>query len=127
MIDWTDPKAQVTPHFTVGDCLMLHAWNRLATEADGADFDKLIAVCQMLEQIRSILGCPINIHCIFRSTAYNIAQRILLPTGLDVHAMCLAADFDCGSALSTDQVKAALMPQLEALGIRMENNGAGAS
>jgi hypothetical protein len=126
-IDWTNPNCSVTAHFTVNDCLMLHAWNRLATEADGADFDKLTALCQVLETVRTLLGAPMNVHCMFRSTAYNQAQSILLPTGLDVHAMNLACDFDCGAAMSTDDVKAALMPQLEALGIRLENNGAGAS
>jgi len=119
-MDWTNASEQVTEHFTVEDCLMLHAWNRLATEADGADFDKLVALCQILEQVREIVGCPINVHCMFRSKAYNIAQNILLPTGNDVHAMCLAVDFDCGSALSIQEVKDKLEPLLAQLGIRME-------
>jgi hypothetical protein len=127
MIDWNNGDSSVTPHFTVNDCLMLHNWNRLATENDGADLNKLVALCQVLEQVRDALGVPMNIHCIFRSTAYNLAQNILPPSGLDVHAMCLAADFDAGPHLTTDQVKAILMPMLEDLGIRMENNGAGAS
>ena len=38
-IDWTDENAQVTEHFSVRDALLLHSWNRLATEDDGADFD----------------------------------------------------------------------------------------
>jgi len=124
MADWTNPQDQVTPHFTVNDCLMLHEWNRLATEADGADFDKITALCQVLEQVRSALGVPMNVHCIFRSTAYNLAQNILPPTGLDVHAMNLACDFDCGSALSIQQVKDALEPLLDQLGIRMERGTA---
>jgi hypothetical protein len=120
MPDWTNASDQVTEHFTVGDCLTLHAWNRLATEDDGCDFDKLTALCQVLEQVRSALGVPMNIHCIFRSTAYNLAQNILPPTGLDVHAMCLAADFDCGSALSIQEVKDKLEPLLDQLNIRLE-------
>jgi hypothetical protein len=120
MIDWTNPTDQVTEHFTVNDALMLHEWNRLATEGDGADFDKLTALCQMLERVRVILGCPILVHCMFRSTAYNLAQNILPPTGLDVHAMNLACDFDCGSVLTIQEIKDTLEPLLDQLGIRME-------
>lgn len=120
MIDWTSGNSAVTDHFSVNDCLMLHEWNRLATETDGANFDKLTALCQVLEQVRSVLGCPMNVHCMFRSTAYNLAQNILPPTGLDVHAMNLACDFDCGDALTIQEVKDTLEPQLDSLGIRME-------
>lgn len=120
MIDWTNPNCEVTEHFTVKDCLFLHSWNRLATEQDGVEFDKLIILCNKLEEVRSILGCPMNIHCIFRSRQYNIEQKILLPTGNDVHAQNLAVDFDCGHILSIQQVKDILEPKLKDLGIRME-------
>jgi hypothetical protein len=120
MIDWTDKTANVTEHFTVGDCLTLHNWNRLATESDGADVDKLTTLCQSLEQVRSILGCPINVHCMFRSKAYNLEQNILPPTGADVHSMSMAVDFDAGSAMTIDQVKNLLGPWLAKLNLRME-------
>jgi len=119
-IDWTDGSCQVTPHFTVNDCLMLHNWNRLATEADGADFDKLEALCQKLEQIRTLVGQPFNIHCMFRSKEYNLEQNILPPTGADVHSMSIAADLDCNPNLTIQEVKDILVPQLEDLGIRLE-------
>lgn len=120
MIDWTKPKAQVTPHFSVDDCLTLHNWNRLATKDDGADFDKLQTLCQKLEEVRALLGCPMNVHCMFRSPKYNQEQHILMPTGMDVHAMNLACDFDCGKNLTIQQIKDKLQPNLDKLGIRME-------
>lgn len=120
MIDWTNPKDKVTEHFTVNDCLMLHNWNRLATDADGADFNALQTLCNKLEEVRTLLNCSMNVHCMFRSKEYNIEQGILLPTGDDVHAMNLAVDFDCGPNLTIQQVKDILEPQLEVLGIRME-------
>jgi hypothetical protein len=125
MPDWTNPQDQVTDHFSVNDCLMLHNWNRLATEDDGADFDKLTALCQVLEQVRAILGVPMNVHCMFRSTQYNLEQNILPPTGLDVHAMCEAVDLDCNNNLTIQQVKDLLEPQLENLGLRMEKGTIG--
>jgi uncharacterized protein YcbK (DUF882 family) len=120
MTDWTNPQDSVTEHFSVSDAAMLHNWNRLATTDDGADFDKLTALCQILETVRTALGVPMNVHCMYRSPAYNLAQNILPPTGMDVHAMNMACDFDCGSAMSIQAVKDALEPQLESLGIRME-------
>ena len=120
MIDWTDSNCQVSEHFTVGDALTLHSWNRLATVTDGADFQKLEALCQKMEQIRSILGCPINVHCMFRSIDYNKALGII-PND-DVHAQSEACDFDCGKTLSIDDIHTKLLPLLESLGIRMERN-----
>jgi hypothetical protein len=120
MIDWTNPNEQVTEHFTVNDCLMLHSWNRLATADDGADLDKLATLCAKMEEVRNALGCPINVHCMFRSQAYNQSQNIK-PVA-DVHSMSLACDFDCNATMSIDDVHAKLEPLLESLGIRMERN-----
>src|SRR5271165_5464138 len=92
-VDFTNPDHKITEHFTVTDALMLHNWNRLARVEDGADYSKLTTLCQKLEEVRTQLGCPMNVHCMFRSPAYNLEQGILPPTGMDVHAMNLACDF----------------------------------
>jgi hypothetical protein len=126
-LDWSNPECMVSKYFSVNNCLLLHSWNRLATTEDGYDPNQLIALCVKLDQVREILGVPMNVHCMFRSKEYNIEQKILLPTGNDVHAMSLAVDFDAGPSLTTDEVKAKLLPMLEELGIRMENNGARSS
>ena len=124
MIDWSDPSEHVTDHFTVKDCLFLHHWNRLATIGDGANLDALVRLCEKLEDIRGILACPMNVHCMFRSPEYN--RMIGAPT-TDVHSMSQACDFDCLPDLSSDAVKLALRPHLEILGIRMEDNGPNSS
>jgi hypothetical protein len=123
-IDWTDATCQITPHFTVGDAITLHTWGRLATADDGLTddlCDQLVLLCQALEQVRDILGCPMNVHCMLRTVAYN-TQVLKLKNPNDVHALGMACDFDCGSALSIDQIHALLLPKLEELGIRMEQN-----
>jgi hypothetical protein len=120
MPDWTNANDSVTEHFTVSDALMLHNWTRLGTEMDGANFDALQTLCNKLEEVRTLLGCPMNVHCMFRSKAYNIEQSILLPTGADVHSMSVACDFDCNETMSIQAVKDLLEPQLDSLGIRME-------
>jgi len=125
-IDWTDSKCQVTDHFTVGDCLTLHSWNRLATDQDGLTDegkDKLIVLCQKMEEIRTILGCAINVHCMFRSQDYNSQVVKAIPD--DVHAQFLACDFDTNGNHTIDEIHAILEPHLESLGIRMERNTPG--
>lgn len=117
-IDWTNGACQITDHFTVNDALMLHAYNRLATEADGADFNKLTALCQKMEEVRAILGSPMTVHCCFRSQEYNQAQGIS-PTA-DVHSFSEAMDFDCNESMSITDVQAKLEPFLDQLQIRME-------
>lgn len=125
MIDWTNQECAVTEHFSVKDCLFLHHWGRLATADDGADMAKLLTLCQKLEEVRALFaGFPMNVHCMFRSPQYN--KEIGAPAN-DVHSMSLACDFDCGPNFTTDAAKAVLVPELERLGIRMENNGAGSS
>lgn len=127
MIDWTNPTQQVTPHFSVHECLYLPTWSRLANESDGLTDDiqnQLVLLCITLEKLRNFLGVPFNVHCMYRPPAYN--DSIGAPTN-DVHSMGQAVDFDCGPNVTCDQVKGHLMPVLEQYGIRMENNGNGAN
>lgn len=116
-IDWTNPTYLITPHFSVDDALTLHNWHRLANQKDGANFVSLTALCQKMEQVREALGCPIKVHCMYRSPAYNQEQKIK-PN--DAHSLSLACDFDCSPALTIQQAKDKLEPLLEKLSIRME-------
>jgi hypothetical protein len=125
VIDWTSPDCKVTEHFTVADACMLHSWNRLAIETDGCNDAmkaKLIILCSKMEEIRTFLGCPINVHCMFRSQQYN--QEVVKAIPNDVHAQGLACDFDSNGSMTIDEVHAKLEPVLEQLGIRMEKNTA---
>jgi hypothetical protein len=122
-IDWTDPLAPITTHFLVGDAITLHAWNRLANESDGLTDDgkaALITLCQKMEEIRTFLGCPLNVHCMFRSQDYNSQVVKAIPN--DVHAQFLAADFDASPHMTIDEIHAKLEPVLEQYGVRMEQN-----
>ena len=117
-VDWSNPEDSITEHFKVKDALTLHSWNKLATMADGVDFDRIIKLCNKMEEIRKILNCPINVHCMYRSVAYNEAQHI--KPAADVHSMSMACDFDCNSHLTIQEIKDILEPKLEELQIRME-------
>jgi hypothetical protein len=76
-----------------------------------------------MEEIRTILGCAINVHCMFRSQDYNSQVVKAIPD--DVHAQFLACDFDTNGNHTIDEIHAILEPHLESLGIRMERNTPG--
>jgi Peptidase M15 len=125
MINWKDEACQVTPHFSVKDCLYLHEWKRLASiETDQVYTHRLVALCEKMELIRAMLGdTPINVHSMFRSEDYNVALGIL--PHQDVHSESLACDFDALPILGVEDVKQRLRPHLAALGIRMEKGTLG--
>src|SRR5665213_3193060 len=105
-MDWNNPQEQVTEHFTDGDACMLHQWYRLANESDGLDEAMqaaLVTLCQAMEQVRAALGCPVNVHCMFRSPAYN---ALIGAPQHDVHSMGMACDFDCNSTMTIAEVQA---------------------
>ena len=126
-IDWTDETCQITEHFTVKEALYLHQWERLGNETDGLNDDiknNLINLCGVMEKIRALLGnIPIKVHCMYRPPAYS---QLVGGTAHDVHVTGLACDFDSMPDMTCDKIKELLVPQLEALNIRLENNGLGA-
>ncbi len=120
-IDWSNPDYSITAHFSVKDALTLHAWNRLANESDGLTDEvkaNIVSVCNKMEEIRSVLGCAITVHCIYRSPDYNAQVVKAIPH--DVHSMGMAVDFDCNGHHTIDEIHTILEPLLEKLGIRME-------
>jgi hypothetical protein len=120
-LNWADATCKITEHFTVGEAIALHAWNRLATEDDGLTDEvkaQIVKLCTIMESVRTLLNVPINTHCIFRSVKYN--QEVLKSLPNDVHSFGQAVDFDSNPALTIQQVKDILEPKLESLNIRME-------
>jgi len=120
-IDWTKATYNITPHFTVGEMIALHDWNRLANENDGLTDEvkaNILKLAQKMEQVRTHLGCGINVHCGFRSVKYN--QEVLKSIPKDVHSMGLAIDIDCNPNLTIEQIKEKMIPVLDSMDLRLE-------
>ncbi len=120
-IDWTKATAMVTKHFTVAEAISLHSWNRLANEDDGLTDEikaNLVKTFEMMESIRTIIGCSINVHCGFRSVKYN--EEVLKSLPHDVHAAGMAVDWDANSCYTIEEAKEKIRPHLEELNIRLE-------
>lgn len=125
ILDWNNPDSMVSKYFSVKSCLYLPTWKRMATEADGLNDtvkSNLMTLCAKMDQIRELLGFPINIHCAYRPPEYS---KLVGGTDHDVHTMGMAIDFDGDPHMTCDEIKAKLLPLLEEMGLRMEDNGAG--
>lgn len=120
-IDWTNGACKVSNHFTVAEAITLHSWNRLANESDGLTDQvkaEIVKLCSIMDQIRDLIGCPMNVHCIFRSVQYN--QEVLHSLPKDVHSMGMAIDWDANSHYTIEQAKEKIRPVLEQFGLRLE-------
>lgn len=134
MIDWTDPKAEVSKYFTVREALFLPKWARLASQADGLNLDAQVALQALflkMDVVREFLNCPILVHVAYRPTAYNLeiggaknsAHIAGLEHGTSVAAVDWSADLGEDSAgENCDALRAHILPQLEEWGLRMEDN-----
>ena len=124
-IDWGNPEAQVSTHFTVKDCLWLPQWNRLANETDGLTEEikhNLINTCAKMEGVRAFLGNrPLIVHCMYRPPLYNKLVKGAPQSG---HLFGIAVDFHV-SGLSDnkgcDSIRAILVPKLKEFDMRMED------
>lgn len=132
-IDWSNPDAKISRHFTVKEALWLHHWNRLANEADGLNDHvkaQILRMAEKMDVIRDFIGLPINVHDWYRPEKYNADPRV--KGAKRSKHMCLgdhsAVDWDApvdGAASeeeACDILRASLEPKLEPWEIRMEKN-----
>lgn len=124
-IDWSNPKAQISEHFTVHELLWLNQWNRLAADSDGLNDQikqNLVLVCQKLELIRNFFNSAvINVNSGYRPSKYSL---LVGGFATDVHTLGMACDFTI-SAITCTEVKTLLLSKLIEFSIRMEDNGLG--
>jgi uncharacterized protein YcbK (DUF882 family) len=128
MIDWTSRTSKITPHFTVKEACWLPSWGVLH-KPNAKERENLIRLCQVMEQIRQIMGRPISVHCMIRppkvnapGTQYNGRDYNAHKNGApkSAHREGLACDFSV-IGMTADDVRKALLPHLEPLQIRMED------
>lgn len=137
-INWSDPKCRISVYFTVKDAIWLNEWSRLANEVDGLTVDIKLKLFKFFilkaDLVRFKVGAPVYTKSCYRPVKYN---KLIGGAKSSAH-MCLgdavAWDFWANVDLDQDKdgadcdlIKAVLMPELEKLNLRMEDNGKGAN
>jgi len=136
-IDWSNPKSKISKYFTVEEAIFLREWNRLTVSADGLNDHvkaQLVRIfTEVMDPIRELIAKPIFIKSAYRPKAYNVAIG-----GAQFSAHMCTADYAAvdwwtdangdgqKDGKDCDDLKKLLMPKLESMQIRMEDNGAGA-
>ena len=106
-------------HFTWREALALREWGICAFPVDELTKHNIIQGALKLEVIRSLIGEPLVITSWYRPSAYNL--HIGGSVG-SYHKVGMAVDFR-PKYMSCNKAKIMLLPHLEELGLRMENNG----
>jgi hypothetical protein len=125
-IDWTDPSAKISNHFSVKEALWLPSWGVMHIPSDDEKANILKQAANM-DKIRDIVGAPINVHCWIRPILNNPASAhhgqdynaFVGGAKNSCHKIGLATDYDV-TGQNCDDVRALLEPQLDDLGMRME-------
>jgi phage pi2 protein 07 len=144
-VNWSDPSCKISTYFTVKDAIWLNEWNRLADATDGLDSAIKISLFVFFnnkaDAIRMKLGRPVYTKSCYRPKKYNAlvggatnSAHMCIGTDpenkeLRVVAWDFWADMDNDAdkdGADCDKIKEILMPELEPMKIRLENNGKGA-
>jgi hypothetical protein len=124
-IDWTDPCAKISNHFSVKEALWLPSWGCMHNPSE-AEKEEILRTAAKMDVVREFVGSPINVHCWIRPVLNNPASPY---HGQDynahvggahnsAHKYGKAVDWDCGR--DCDAVRADLEPKLEEWDLRME-------
>lgn len=127
MIDWKDPQAKITEHFTVKDALWLPSWQVFHTPSE-LETIRICNTAEYLEKVRVFLDRPIYVHCWIRPVVvrtsgpysgrnYNAAQSGAFNSA---HITGDAVDWHAHST-TCDEIRYLLEPKLKDFGIRMED------
>lgn len=135
-IDWSEPSCKISEFFTVKDAIFLNNWGRLARESDGLTAEIKQNIWRManekMDMLRRLVGRPIYIKSWFRSQKYNVeiggATFSMHMTGWAVDWWADVDQDGDRDGADCDKIKALLLKTgLQELGVRMEDNGKGAT
>lgn len=130
-IDWTDPTAKISNHFTVREATWLPSWGCCHIPNDEEQAN-ILKMASKMDQVRDLLGKPINVHVWIRPGAANCPGS--LHDGEDynaaiggaahsAHKVGSAVDWDCGE--NCDVTRATLETELDRFCLCMERKPGG--
>lgn len=126
-INWSDPKAKISKHFTAGEALFLSKWNCYHSPSE-EEKTTILKHAEAMDRVREELGVPCVVHCWIRPKVLNCPSSP--HHGEDYNAACRGAKSSRhikGDAtdyhpvgMTCDEARAKLESKLEILEMRME-------
>jgi len=134
MVDWSNPKNNISKYFTVHEALWLPSWRTYHIPSE-EEKKEIIKLAHKMDIIRERIGMPIFVHVWIRPTYVNQpghsrhGQNYNLFIGStathSAHISGKAIDFHVNSKSGPDgckEMRDKIQPWLEELDVRMENN-----
>ena len=116
-VNWAMPDGKLSKYFTVKEALWLNSWSKMALP-DAEQRENIYRMALKMDEIRAFLGVPLHVTSWLRPEEYNAfiggAKR-------SHHMKGLAVDF-VSRRMTAEAMRQKLLPKLEELGIRMEDN-----
>lgn len=132
-IDWSDKAAKISEHFTVHEATWLPSFRCYHEPSEDEKFE-IIALADVMEQVRELFNSPIQIHCWIRPLKVNAPgtkwhnknynRAIGSRATKSAHIFGQAVDFHvCGysGATKCNEGRKKLLPYIAEFGVRMEN------
>jgi len=129
-IDWSDPKCKISKHFTVKEATYLPSWKCYHTVSE-SEKEEILKLAKIMDTIRERIGKPIAVHVWIRPKKANCpgherdGQDYNLFIGStskkSSHIIGAAVDFHVTGVSDFNALRQKILPWLEELCIRMEN------
>lgn len=119
---------KISNHFTLNEATYLPRWDTHHIPSD-QELENIKRTALTMDKIRDMFGASCNVHCWIRPECLNNPDsphngdsynHLVGGAPKSQHRFGLAVDFDI-TGMGCDEVRSALLPKLEELGIRMEN------
>lgn len=127
-IDWSNPKAKISKHFTVHEALWLPSWSvyHAPSELEKAS---ILQLASAMDRVRDFIGSPIRVHVWIRPSSLNSPGHPMhgqnynaFVKGAPGSAHRYGKGIDWSSpGVSCDDLRAKLLPKLEEFKLCMED------
>jgi len=128
-IDWSDPKAKISKHFTVGEALYLPSWGVSHTPTP-YEQESIVKLAEILDKVRDLYEKPIIVHVWIRPTSAKVPgsphdgkdyNAHIRGAKRSAHIPGMACDFHV-KGVTCKRVRHDLRKKLEQWGLRMEDH-----
>lgn len=116
-VNWAMEDAPLSKYFTVKEALWLNSWKKMALPT-AEQRQNIYRMALKMDEIREFLGVPLHVTSWLRPEDYN---KVIGGSKRSYHMKGLAVDF-VSRKMSAEEMRQKLLPKLEELGIRMEDN-----